>query len=215
MTLKSASMAILGALAVFLMVLGLSGCPNAYTVATKTTAGVMYATQATSRGYAAYAEARIAAGEDRPPICKGLALYRDNVRPAARSSVAAAYAGIRIAQEAGKKDYDYLTVLKPGACALLIGLREWAHKMPDGGMAIMGYLSVFSGVVCDKVDGKVDSALAIIAALLPVAVDLVRWIISVVGSSDDALMKTINAWILGPSADEVDALIAKSCAGAI
>lgn len=185
----------------------LAGCPNAYKVAWPTTASVMRATQSADKGLAAGSKAELDAGGNAVVICKRLATYKDVIRPAARSAVAAAYAGLRIAQEAGKKPPNYLAILKPGACGLILGLREWGHKLPDKGAGILPYLEAFSGVVCDKP----ASAIAIITALLPVVIDLVKWIVDLVGAPAEKLQQEINTWLQGPVATDVDALIKARC----
>jgi hypothetical protein len=187
--------------------LTMTGCPkNANTTAWKVTAGTMYAFKATSKGLAT-----------APGVtCKQLRFYRDNIRPAGRSSVGAAYAGIRISDEVKKPNVTYPNALKPGGCLLILGLREWGHKLPDKGASIMPFLSVFSGAVCDKVEKptpKSAAAVAIITALLPVAVDLVKWVITLVNADDSKLQREINTWIMGPAADEVDARIKAECGG--
>lgn len=192
-----------GVLVMFLAGGLMTGCPNAHKAAWSTTAGLMHATQTTSKSLAAASQHST---EDHAVVCKRLIAYRDNIRPAARSAVAAAYAGIRIAQEAGKKPIDYIAVLRPGGCAIMMGLREWSHKLPDKGASILPLIDVFSGMACDK-PSSVTAATAIVVALLPVVVDLVKWVVEIVGASNDDLQKSINKWIQGPATDEVDALI--------
>lgn len=211
----AAAILVLGALA-------LAGCPAGQSAAWKATGGTMNAFKSASKALAAGESVKHAeclklhgAGAAAYATCIGdtrrrLITYRDTIRPAGRSSVAAAYATIRTVEEAKKGDVDYIAILKPGACALIVGLREWGHKLPDKAASIMPWLSVFAGAVCDKVkNAPPKSAAAIITALLPVAVELVRWVISLVGADESELQKEINAWILGPAADEVDELLTK------
>jgi len=188
-----------------LAALGLAGCPSGQTAAWKATGGTMYAFKAASK--------TLAAGRESGQItCEQLKFYRDNIRPGGRSSVAAAYATIRTVEEAKGDKVDYMAILMPGACGLVIGLREWAHKLPDKGAAIVPWLGIFGGAVCDKYKtDKPKSATTLITALLPVAVDLVKWVISLVGSDNNKIKQEINAWIQGPAADEVDAAIKKHC----
>lgn len=200
-----------------LLALGLmlsAGCPGS-TVPTKTTAGLMQATQTTSKALAATSAPvhtdclAFGAKSEKYRICiaddlKRLTSYRDTIRPAARSAVAAAYAAIMIAREAGKDKSDYMAILKPGACAIILGLREWGHKLPNQGGGILPLLNSFSPLACEAPAGN---ALGVITALLPVAVDLVKWIVGLVGADAANLEKEIYAWITGAPADEVDALI--------
>lgn len=218
---KAAKNGAVGLLAVIL----LAGCPNAWSGMWKGTGGLMEATRAMGAGGGAVGQvvhdgclskhgAKTVAYWD----CVGevrayLIDYRDTARPAARTSVAVAYATIRTAEEAGNKKIDWMALLRPGACALILSLREWGHKLPDQGKAIMTFLQPFAGMVCDKVKSP-KSAAAIITALLPVAVELVKWVIALVGADNAEIKAKINKWIQGPAADEVDAVLKKIDAAA-
>jgi len=194
---------------------GSAGC-NPYGAAWKGTGGVMYAVQATSKGLAVagrvdHAQCLATHGAKTAGYMtcinsthKRLVAYRDNARPAARSVVAATWSGILIAAEAGKKEIDYIAMLKPGACALILGLREWGHKLPDKGATILPYLALFTGMACDAPSA---GALAVLVALLPVAVDLVKWVVHIIGAPNEVIQAEILAWIKAPPSDEVDALI--------
>lgn len=214
-----------GGAASVLAVLLLAGCPTGWKAMWSTTGSVMEATKATSKGGAAVGETyydeclkKHGSKTQEYWTCikstrKWLVSYRDVARPAARSAVAVAYASGRTAEEAGKKPINYMAMLKPGGCALILSLREWGHKLPDKGKAIMEFLQKFTGITCDKVKAP-KSAAAIIAALLPVAVDLVKWVISVVGADNGDIKAAINKWIQAPAADEVDAVLKKIDAAA-
>lgn len=204
-----------GACLVLLAVV-LAGCPSAYGPAMNTTAAVMNATRTTSKvlgvtsmvmhtaclrvhGFqtTAYMEC----------IKKDLARlvsYRDNIRPVSRTSVSVTYATLMTLKAAGKKPPNYLATLRPGGCALILGLREWGHKLPDQGKTILPFLTGFLGLACDKP----SNAIGLITALIPVAVDLVKWIIQMVGADSAALEREIYDWIIAKPADEVDAMIA-------
>ncbi len=177
----------------------LTACPSAHSPAMKTAAALKRAETTVDRTLAA-----------TPGItCRQLMAYRDNARPAVRSSVGAIFAGVRINREAGKTDLDYMAIGKPGACALILGLREWGHKIPDKGQAVLALLQGFAGLVCST-KGPRD-ALGVLAALLPVAVDLVKWIVQLVGAPDAALESEVSAWLLAPPSGEVDKAIATRC----
>lgn len=193
---------------ILLVAILFAGCTDPYRTARGTTAGVMHAVKATSKGLASGSAAELKAGGDKVVVCKRLKVYRDTIRPAARSSIAASLAAIRIAKEAGKKEFKYIDVLKPGGCALLLGLREWGHKLPDQGAGILPYLDPFLGSLCKT---PKSAAAAILAAVLPVAVELVKWIVDLVGKPSDSIDAEIAAWLLAPAADEVDALIKAEC----
>jgi len=204
-----------GVVAVLALAVGLmlsAGCKS--TLPTRTTAGLMRATVTTSNALAATTSAnhvdclKMGRGTEAYQTCiaadlKRLVSYRDNIRPAARSAVAAAYAAIMIAREAGKDDLDYMAILKPGACAIILGLREWGHKLPNHGGGILPLLDGFSPLACEAP----KNAIGVITALLPVAVDLVKWIVGLVGADASALEREIYVWITGSPIDEVDAMI--------
>lgn len=46
-------------------------------------------------------------------------------------------------------DKVILAILKPGACAILRGLRVWGHLLADRGAALLSALGMFEGVACD------------------------------------------------------------------
>jgi hypothetical protein len=217
---KAAGSGAAGLLAVIL----LAGCPNAWSGMWKGTGGLMEATKSMSKGGAAVGTVKhdecikkgaktVAYWDCIKKTRAYLVTYRDTARPAARTSVAVAYASIRTAEEAKNEKLDWIALLKPGACALITSLREWGHKLPDKGKVIMSFLQPFGGMTCDKAKNP-KSAAAIITALLPVAVDLVRWVINLVGADNSEIKAKINAWIQGPATDEVDALLKKIDAAA-
>jgi hypothetical protein len=195
-----------------LIMLALTGCPGATATATKAIAATMHAAQTADKGLAAEATAELAGGADKAPVCKRLVAFRDYAHPAARSAVGAAFAAVRIADEAGKKPPDYMSILKPGACALVIALREWGHLLPDKGAQVLGLLNAFSVAACSAPKAKAPgSAVAIVTALLPVAVELVKWVVELVGAPTAALQKEISDWLTTPPPLAVEAVIKARC----
>ena len=189
-----------------------SGCPNTHAPALKAATALKRGLQSASTALAAGSTAELQAGQDKARICKRLRSYRDNIRPAARSSVAAVFVGVRIAREAGKDKIDYVAMLRPGGCAIMLGLRAWGHKLPDKGASILPLLELFQGVACSpQRKPEASAALAVLTAVLPAAVDLVKWIVQIVGAPVDALEKELSDWLQGQVADEVDAVITKWC----
>lgn len=188
-----------------------SGCsPKGYSAAIKSTVAVKRATQATGVALAAGSKAELAAGADTGKVCKRLFAYRDKIRPLARTAVAAAWAAIQTARAAKKKDFDVWAVLRPGACAIILGLREWGHKLPDKGSVVLGKLERYQGLACSPQRAP-SGALAVIGAILPGALDFVLWLVQLVGSGDDKLEKEIASWLIGMQEDDVDVLFKARC----
>ena len=197
-----------------------AGCPGKYDAAWKSTAGVMRATQSAAKGLASIDKAshETCLKQHGPQTkayagciqaaSKRLIVWRDVIRPAARSSVAAAYAAIRIAEKAGNKEVDYMKYLADGGCALIRGLREWGHMLPDKGASVLPLLEAFQGAVCDR-PKSAAGVVAILSVILPVAVDIAKWVVELIGASNDDLQKEINSWLNAVASDEVDAVLAQ------
>ncbi len=88
-----------------------------------------------------------------------------------------------------------------GACALSRMANEFKDSLPDKGKQVFTGLASLGPLVCPKS--------SVVTALIPVAVDLVKWIIKLAGSPTETLLKEIDAWIRGPAADETDPLLAE------
>lgn len=212
--------------ATVLAVLLLAGCPTGWKTMWSTTASVMEATKATSKsaakvGQIYYDDCIKKHGAKTQaywscvqPARKWLISYRDYGRPSARSAVAVTYAAGRTAEDAGKKPPNFIDMLKPGACGLVLAGREWGHKVPDDYKGLLALLEPWQGLACDKVKTPKAGAAAIIVALLPVAIDLVKWIVEIVGADNSDLKARINAWVQSSPTDEVDKVLKKINAAA-
>lgn len=212
--------------AAVLAVLLLAGCPTGWKTMWSTTASVMEATKATSKsaakvGQIYYDDCIKKHGAKTQaywscvqPARKWLISYRDYGRPSARSAVAVTYAAGRTAEEAGKKPPNFIDMLKPGACGLVLAGREWGHKVPDDYKGLLALLEPWQGLACDRVKTPKAGAAAIIVALLPVAIDLVKWIVEIVGADNSDLKARINAWVQSSPTDEVDKVLKKINAAA-
>lgn len=75
----------------------------------------------------------------------------DYVRPAINSGLLAALGAIQIA-EATKVKPDVMAILKPIACALAAGLRQWGHLLPPSIKAQAETIAgLVAGATCPKV----------------------------------------------------------------
>lgn len=209
----------LGAVAVLiaLVAVALGACKIAVPV--KLTAAVMYSTQTMGKGFAVtgWQEHRAclvkhgAKTQGYATCVKGLRSrlekWQKFGRASSRSSVAASYGAIRIAQEK-KKGADVLPLLKIGGCALTRMAKEFQDSLPDKGAAVMAKLAALGPLVwCTTPKAMRSTSLAM--TIIPLAVDLVKWIVKLIGAPTEQLLKEIDAWVRGPAADETDPLLAE------
>jgi hypothetical protein len=203
-------------LLIALVAVALGACK--ISVPVKLTAAVMYSTQTMGKGFAVtgWQEHRAclvkhgAKTQGYATCVKGLRSrlkkWQQFGRASSRSSVAASYGAIRIAQEK-KKGADVLPLLKIGGCALTRMAKEFKDSLPDKGAAVMAGLAALGPLVCTTPKAMRSSSLAM--TIIPLAVDLVKWIVGLIGAPTEQLLKEIDAWVRGPAADETDPLLAE------
>jgi hypothetical protein len=148
-----------GAAALLALALVAVGACSPYRVAWQSTAAVVQAQGVAAHALATWARAEHArclaahgAQSDAYAACvrlprEALRQWQDHARPAIRSAVAATVAALEIAERA-KVKADWMTYLRPGACALLRVCRAWAHLWPDRGQAVLGALGWLEPVAC-------------------------------------------------------------------
>lgn len=80
--------------------------------------------------------------------------WRKYIRPSADTTAQAGLTVLRTKAIVDKckreKNCDkvVLAILKPGACAIMRGLRAWGHLLSDKGAAVLSALGMFEGVTC-------------------------------------------------------------------
>ncbi len=199
----------------------LAGCSH-YTTAWKGTASAMEITKSTGTGLEVVgrpAYDKCAQHGLKTPefaSCAGswirhLTNWQAYARPAMRAAVAATYGGLRVAEEAGKKGFDWMAALKPGGCALLRGLKAWGHLLPDKGKAALAALGFLDPVLC--VQPKVADGAFPVTAIATLALDVVRWVVKILGTPNEELRKAIDTWLRAPPEDATEKLLADFKAG--
>lgn len=152
------------AIVVSVMILAwVPGCKGPYDVAWRTLDGVQKARDLTAQQLAAVAETKRkdclkqhGAKTEAYATCieahrEALNQWRKNVRPAINTGVQITATALQIAEKV-KADpkVDWLTLLKPSACALLRAVKSWGHYFADKGATILGALGSFEGVICHE-----------------------------------------------------------------
>lgn len=124
-------------------------------------------------------------------------------RPGMRSGVATTYAGLRVSEAAGKKDFDVLEALTPGLCGGIRVAKEWEAEYPDKAKGLIKVFQLVGSFVCKPQSISPKS----VVGILGIAADVVKWLVKIIGSPVDELKKTIDDWLRKPTPDAVDALL--------
>ncbi len=152
--------------AVLLGALGLmasAGCKGPYDAAWRTLDSVQKARDLTAQQLAAAARAKHqeclkAHGAKTAEFASCIKKHRESLdywrqiaRPATNSAIQVTATALQIAEQAGdgEKKLDWITLLKPAACALMRVAKTWGHFYPDEGKAVLGALQSLEGVTCE------------------------------------------------------------------
>ncbi len=139
------------------------GCKGPYYAAWRTLDGIQKARDLTAQQLAAVSETKRkdcvkqhGAKTEGYATCikahrEALKQWRKNVRPAVNTAVQITATALQIAEKV-KADpkVDWLTLLRPSACALLRAVKSWGHYFADKGATILGALGSFEGVLCHE-----------------------------------------------------------------
>jgi hypothetical protein len=151
------------ALVVAAMILAwIPGCKGPYDAAWRTLDGIQKARDLTAQQLAAVSEAKRkdcvkqhGAKTEGYATCikahrEALKQWRKNVRPSVNTAVQITATALQIAEKVKPdKKVDWLTLLRPSACALLRAVKSWGHYFADKGASILGALGSFEGVICE------------------------------------------------------------------
>lgn len=205
-------------LLVFLLAIAVAACASPYAAAKRSTWSLMKATQTAGHGLATLARDADAKCSQQHPggseayrTCTALWLkrldaWRDYGRPAARSSVAGLYGAVRVSEVAKARPPDIAAGFKAGGCALLRGVREWGHMLPDRGAGVLKLLAGLDPAVC--VARAHRSAVGAVVAGLNLALEIVAWLRRLLTDPADALFREVDAWLRAPPADGTDQVAA-------
>jgi hypothetical protein len=160
---KGPPVAILLILAGCLIAMGMAGCPKPYDAAWRTVDAVqktrdLTAQQLASAANAKHTECKKAHGAKTPGFADCVKKHRDALdhwrkiaRPATNSAIQVTATSLQIAErvEANKPKIDWISLLKPAACALFRVARSWGHYWPDKGKTVLNMMSLLEGVTCE------------------------------------------------------------------
>lgn len=84
------------------------------------------------------------------PYHEGLMYWRQIVRPTLNAALIATVTSIQLAEKNKDKKFDWMTALKPGACALIAMARQYEHMLKGKDKQILQYLELADTFVCKE-----------------------------------------------------------------
>jgi hypothetical protein len=82
------------------------------------------------------------------PYLNALEKWRLYVKTSVNTALAAAFGVLEVARARKKKKAPWLEALKPGACALVLALKQWRELMPKDAKSLLTLLVGVEGLVC-------------------------------------------------------------------
>jgi hypothetical protein len=206
-------------LLIVLLAIAATACTSPYAAAKRSTWALMRATQTAGDGLGGLVQeahreclAKNGQGTEAYKACmrpwRGrLQAWHGYGRPAARTSVATLYGSVRLAEAAKAKPPDVIALLKTGGCALLSGVREWGHLLPDKASGVLQLLAGLDPAIC--LAKKSQAAAGAVAAGLTLALEIVAWIRRALADPVAGLWAEVDAWLRVPPKDTSDAAAAQ------
>lgn len=139
----------------------LSACPKPYDAAWRTLDSIQKARDLTAQQLAAAGGAKHkdclkdhgpktqAFAECIQAHRKALEQWQKNARPAINSSIQVTVTALQIAERTKAEKMDWISLLRPAACALFRVAKAWGHYWPDKGKAVLNVMSLLEGVTCE------------------------------------------------------------------